>query len=74
MCVEEVGVDFADTCETIINNPVFPFVGVFFYTLTRLRPGPPDGVGKHGTDGDLVRSNGSIRTEEVVEEVGRVDW
>ena len=74
MSVEEVRVDFADAGKAIFNNPVFPLIGVFIGALTSFRSGPPDGIGQHGADGYLVWGDGSISTEEVVEEVDCGWW
>ena len=74
MSVEEIRVNFADAGKTILNNPVFPLVWIFFGTLARFRSCSPDRVGQHGANSYLVWRNGSISTEEVVKEVDRGWW
>jgi len=74
MSVKKVRVNFADAGKTIFNNPVFPFEWVFFGALARFCSCSPDRVGQHCANGYLVRGNGSISTEEVVEEVDSRWW
>lgn len=74
MSVEKVRVNFADAGKTILNDPIFPFEWIFFGSLARFRSCSPDRVGQHGANGNPVWGNGSISTEEVVEEVACRWW